>query len=160
MSGLTIRAALPSDREVLLEQFQGLNLFEDAITGDRAIDRVGAETSLAYSEQRIAKSGGHMLVAEMDGVVIGHLFLIFALQGPFVHPDRRPHGYVSELFVRQAVRGGGIGRALLAEAERLTRAHGLDRMLIGVVAGNDRAEQTYLRAGFAPYSRELLKKLD
>jgi GNAT superfamily N-acetyltransferase len=160
MNGLTIRAALPSDREALLEQFQGLNHFEDAITGDRATDRAGAEASLAYSEHRIAESGGHMLVAELDGAVIGHLFLIFALQAPFVHPGRRRHGYVSELFVRFALRGGGIGRALLAEAERLTRAHGLNRMLIGVVAGNDRAEATYLRAGFAPYSRELLKKLD
>lgn len=160
MRGLTIRAARPTDREALLEQFQGLNRFEDAITGDRATDRAGAEASLAHSERRIAESGGHQLVAEVDGAVIGHLFLIFANQAPFVHPDRRAHGYVSELFVREAVRGGGIGRALLAEAERLTRAEGLDRMLIGVVAGNDRAEQTYLRAGFAPYSRELLKKLD
>jgi GNAT superfamily N-acetyltransferase len=130
------------------------------MTGDRAIDRAGAEASLAYSERRLAETGGHMLVAEVDGAVIGQLCLIFAQQGPFVRPDRRPHGYVSELFVRQAVRGGGIGRALLAEAEHLTRAQGLDRMLIGVVAGNDRAETTYLRAGFAPYSRELLKKLD
>jgi GNAT superfamily N-acetyltransferase len=64
------------------------------------------------------------------------------------------------LFVRETARGTGIGRALLAEAERLTRARGLDRMLIGVAAGNDRAEETYRRAGYAPYSREMIRHLD
>ncbi len=160
MTELTIREALPADREVLLEQFLGLNLFEDAITGDRATDRAGAEASLSYSERRIAESRGHQLVAVLDGRVVGHLFLAFGQQAPFVREDRRAHGYVSELFVDKAHRGAGIGRALLAEAERLTRARGLDRLLIGVVTGNDRAEETYRRAGFAPYTREMLKRLD
>lgn len=160
MSGLTIREALPSDREILLEQFQGLNLFENAITGDRTTDHAGAEASLAYSEKRVAESRGHQLVAVLDGQVVGVLFLTFGQQAPFVREDRRAHGYVSELFVEAAHRGHGVGRALLAEAERLTRARGLDRLIIGVVAGNDRAEETYRRAGFAPYSREMLKRLD
>ncbi|MBL3041928.1 GNAT family N-acetyltransferase, partial [Klebsiella pneumoniae] len=53
----------------------------------------------------------------------------------------------------------GVGRALLTEAERLTRAKGLKRLMITVVAGNHGAERLYEDFGFAPYARALAKPL-
>ncbi|MFB9970419.1 GNAT family N-acetyltransferase [Pseudoroseomonas cervicalis] len=106
---------------------------------------------------RIAASQGHALVAEVEGAVVGHLFLTFGQHLPFV--AEREHGYVADLFVRESHRGTGIGRALLEEAERLTRARGLKRLLIGVLAGNDGAEAAYRRFGFAHYTHEMIKQL-
>jgi GNAT superfamily N-acetyltransferase len=137
MGGLTIRGATPADREALVAGFGGLNAFED----------------------RIAESGGHRLVAERDGAVLGHLFLVFDRQPAYVREDRRDHASVSELFVHPGARGGGVGSALLAEAERLVLARGLDRLMIGVLAGNDGAEALYRRQGFAPNTTEMLKTL-
>ncbi|MCQ4160709.1 GNAT family N-acetyltransferase [Roseomonas sp. GC11] len=155
--GLVIRPARDDDRETLLAQTLGLNRFEHAITGDRRTDAEGARETLDAVLARIAESQGHALVAEQEGAVIAHLFLTFGHHLPFV--AERAHGYVADLYVREPWRGQGIGRALLAEAERLTRARGLKRLLIGVVAGNDRAEEAYRRFGFAPYTRELIKRL-
>lgn len=159
MQGVTIRAATGADHDALVEQFQGLNAVEDGISHDRDSSRAGAEASLAASARAVADSGGHRLVAERDGAVLGHLFLAFRTAATYVRPEFREHGYVSELFVREAARGEGIGRALLAEAERLTRQRGLDRLMIGVLAGNDGAEALYRRTGFAPYALTLLKAL-
>jgi GNAT superfamily N-acetyltransferase len=159
MPGVVIRPATEADHDALVEQFQGLNAVEDGISHDRDASRAGAEASLAASARRVAETGGHRLVAVLDGAVVGHLFLAFPQQPIYVRPELRAHGYVSELFVREARRGAGIGSALLAEAERLTRARGLDRMLIGVIAGNDGAEALYRRSGFAPYALTLLKPL-
>ncbi len=49
--------------------------------------------------------------------------------------------------------------ALLAEAERLTRAQGLDRLMIAVLSGNDGAEALYRRSGFRPYALTLARAL-
>ena len=56
-------------------------------------------------------------------------------------------------------RGRGIGRLLLAEAERLTREKGLKRLVIGVMAGNAGAERLYAELGFTLYAKAMLKAL-
>ncbi|MDQ1078313.1 GNAT family N-acetyltransferase [Pseudoroseomonas cervicalis] len=155
--GFLIRPARDADREALLAQTLGLNRFEHAIAGDRRTDEEGARETLDHVLGRIADSQGHAVVAEADGAVVGHLFLTFGQHLPFV--AEREHGYVADLFVRESHRGHGIGRALLAEAERLTKARGLKRLLIGVLAGNDGAEATYKRFGFAHYAHEMIKKI-
>lgn len=156
--GLTIRAALPADRQALLEQYQGLNIWEDGISHDRRTDLPAAIESLEAAEARVARTGGHILVAERDGRVIGHLFLTFEESAPFHRI--RPYAYVMELFVRESARGQGIGTALLREAEAIARASGFRRLLISVLSGNDGAERNYRRFGFAPSSLELTKRLD
>jgi ribosomal protein S18 acetylase RimI-like enzyme len=60
--------------------------------------------------------------------------------------------------VREAHRGQGIGRALVAEAERLARARGVARILMGVLPGNP-AEALYRRLGYRTYAVELAKDL-
>lgn len=157
---MIIRPANAGDRPALLAQFQALNVFEDAIAHDRRIDDAGAALSLDTSWQAVRRDGGHALVAETQGVVVGHLFLLFRDDEVFVRPERSRHGYVCDLFVREAARGQGAGRALLAEAERLTRQAGLARLTIGVLAGNAAAAGLYAALGFTPYAVELTKPLD
>mgnify|MGYP003338110199 CR=1 FL=1 len=55
--------------------------------------------------------------------------------------------------------GCGVGRALLLEAERLTREKGLGHMMLGVITGNSIAERAYDRFGFKPYATDLIKKI-
>jgi GNAT superfamily N-acetyltransferase len=155
---LVLRAATPADREALIEQFQGLNAHEAEITGDRLRDHATAIASFEAAEARVARSRGHALVAEWQGAIAGHCYLTFERHPPYV--AERDYAYVAELYVRPEARSRGLGRALLAEAERLARARGLRRLLIGVVVGNDRAQAAYERFGFAPYTTELIKPLD
>jgi GNAT superfamily N-acetyltransferase len=152
-----IRPATEADRPSLIEQFQALNAHEDLISHDRRVDVAAAEESLARAEARVARSGGTMLVAERDGRVVGHMFLTYEEHAIFVRPETRTYGYVAELFVREEARRQGIGRRLLEEAERLVAARGIPHLIIGVLAGNEAAERTYARFGFAAYAHELIK---
>jgi GNAT superfamily N-acetyltransferase len=158
-AGLRIRPTRDDDRAALIEMFQALNVWEEPFVGNRRLDRAGGEASLAYAESKVAENGGHKLVAEIDGTVVGHLFMNWARHGACVRDEVKDYGYVAELFVREAWRGQGVGRALLLEAERLTRARGFGHMLLGVLAGNTVAERAYARFGFTPYATDLVKKI-
>ena len=105
------------------------------------------------------RTDGAALVADLEARVVGHLFLTFETDAAYVRELLRPYAYVSELYVREEMRGQGIGRALLLEAERQARARGIGRLMIGVLAGNARAEALYRRMGFAPHAIEMAKRL-
>ena len=156
---IIIRPARASDHAALVEQYLGLNLHEDPITHDRVTDRAGAEESLAAAEAWVRKTNGVVLVAEVNGRVVGHLFLTFEEAPPFVRKELRAYAYIAELFVRAEARRMGVARALLAAAERIARERGVSRILVSALAGNIPAETTYERAGFAAYATELIKKL-
>jgi len=156
---IIIRPARASDHAALVEQYLGLNLHEDPITHDRVTDRAGAEESLAAAEAWVRKTNGVVLVAEVNGRVVGHLFLTFEEAPPFVRRELRAYAYIAELFVRAEARRLGVARALLEAAERIARERGVSRILVSALAGNIPAETTYERAGFAAYATELIKKL-
>ena len=156
---IIIRPARASDHAALVEQYLGLNLHEDPITHDRVTDRAGAEESLAAAEAWVRKTNGVVLVAEVNGRVVGHLFLTFEEAPPFVRKELRAYAYIAELFVRAEARRLGVARALLEAAERIARERGVSRILVSALAGNIPAETTYERAGFAAYATELIKKL-
>jgi GNAT superfamily N-acetyltransferase len=156
---LIIRPAGPDDNDALVDQCLGLNVHEDRIVHDRRTDRQGAEESLAVAWQRVQETGGSALVAELDGHVVGHLFLLFREDAVYVREDVRHHAYISELFVQEEARSTGIGAALMEEAERLAAARDVSRLVVGVLAGNSLAEALYARLGYAPYAIELVKRI-
>src|SRR4051812_38083164 len=101
---ILVRDAGIRDEGELVEQFLLLNRYEDPISGDRRTDQQGAVDSLAAAQTRVRETGGFALVAERDGRLIGHLFLVFETAGAFVREDARRYAYVSELYVRPAHR--------------------------------------------------------
>ncbi len=156
---LTIRPALPGDHDALIEQYMGLNRYEEPIIGNRVTDYVGAVASLAEAEERLARANGTVLVADLDGRVVGHLFLEFREEPVFVRAELRAYAYVAELFVREAARGNGVGKALMQEAERVAAARGFARLTVQVLAGNAVAEAFYARCGFKALAIELGKPI-
>ncbi|SHI66612.1 L-amino acid N-acyltransferase YncA [Roseomonas rosea] len=159
-AGLLIRPCRPEDRPALVEQFLALNRYEEPLARNRRTDLAGAEESLDAALERVERTGGAALIAEWRGAVAGHLFLTFEEDAAYVRAVRaalRPYAYISELFVREEARRRGIGRALLAEAERLAAARGVPRLMIGVLAGNAEAAALYRRFGFRDYAVEMRK---
>jgi len=62
-------------------------------------------------------------------------------------------GYVSSLYVSPRLQGGGVGRLLLAEAERELRDAGARTARLWVFADNAPARAFYARQGWRPDGR-------
>jgi GNAT superfamily N-acetyltransferase len=137
-----VRAATGDDRDavvrLLLDQFA-----EHAIpTPADAIGR-GVDHLLAHP------AAGRLLVATRDGAVVG----IAALSFMRALEHGGPSAWLEELYVEPALRGGGIGTALLRAACDAALAAGAVAIDLEVDAGHERAARLYARAGFRQLPR-------
>ncbi len=87
-----------------------------------------------------------LFVAEVDGVVGG--LLAFRLRERVERPGR--FGEISALVTDKAVRRKGVGRAMVAYAEDLARAHGcIGTWLVSGFARKDEAHLFYTDLGYS-----------
>jgi ribosomal protein S18 acetylase RimI-like enzyme len=157
MNKLMIRLAEEADERAVIALIHALNLHEAGLCADRRTDPAAAEECYTAIRARIASDGGALVVASEGDAILGVLSLAFAVDEPFVQAHLRRHGVVTDLIVAPAHRSRGIGRMLLAEAERRTKAEGLGRLMIGVLSANHAALDSYERSGFAPHMLTLIK---
>ncbi|MGL5447180.1 MAG: GNAT family N-acetyltransferase [Rhabdaerophilum sp.] len=115
---------------------------------------------MADEDAAAEQPGGALLVAELEGKVVGFLALSMNRGAPFVRAELRAHGHVLELIVSEDQRGKGIGQALLSKAEEITKAAGYRALLVGLVEENTAARNAYTKFGFRPLTREMIKRLD
>lgn len=98
--------------------------------------------------------GNHVFAAEVDGVVVGSLWL--AEQSPG-GPERQ--GWIYDVQVAPDQRGKGYGRALVRAAETKAAEFGCTALGLNVFGGNDAAISLYQSLGFQPTSLQMAKPL-
>ena len=96
---------------------------------------------------RVEAGKDHMVVALLDGEVVGFGFLTFR-PGPLF----RHWATVKRLQVHPDLQGRGIGGALLAEMTRVARSLGLEQLHLTVRGGTGR-EAFYERYGYKVAAR-------
>ncbi|HEX7308093.1 GNAT family N-acetyltransferase [Lentzea sp.] len=105
---------------------------------------------------------GHALisVAELDGEVVGMTEVVLIPHDPPDHQILAPRRTADvHTVVLDGHRGRGVGAALVAEAERLAAAHGVELVFANIFAPNDKAHAFYSRAGFGPRGILLSKRV-
>jgi GNAT superfamily N-acetyltransferase len=157
---VTLRFYTRADHGAAVALIQATNIAENAFTGDRREERAGASEHWDVLLPRLAESGGEVLLAILEGAVVGLVAWAPATDDLFVVEELRRYGIVEELVVDAAWRRRGIATLLLEEVEARARQAGLPRLLIGVVAGNQPAEAAYARFGFRPHVAIMAKPLN
>jgi GNAT superfamily N-acetyltransferase len=100
-------------------------------------------------------AGAELLVAEHDGAIVG--FAAFSAIYP--GPGLRPGCFLKEIYVVEAARGFGAGRALLAELARLALARGLGRIDWTAARDNERLLRFYESLGAMPQPEKVFFRL-
>src|SRR5262249_52505105 len=153
-----IRAYDPADYPALRACFIELQAWERQFEPLMPRPEEAADPYLADMLEQCAASDGRVFVAEQDGVIAGFVCLM-AKVGPDYDDSLEPYAYISDLVVRVAYRGQGIGRRLMAAAEAAARAAGTKRLKVGVLRANTRAFDFYRTGGFREFTNQLVKDL-
>lgn len=140
--GLVLRPATAADAGLILRFIVELAVYEkepDAVVTDEA----GIAASL-FGEGATAKA----LVAELDGEAVGYA-VWFASYSTWLG---RNGLYLEDLYVTPAMRGRGVGKAILRHLAALAVASGCGRMEWSVLDWNAPAIAFYESVGARPQS--------
>ena len=133
----TIRPARATDGAALVALVRGLAEFEHLPPpDDEAAERLVAH---AFGP----RPRFDVLLAEVDGTVQAYA-LFFETYSTFL---AAPSLWLEDLFVDPAVRGGGVGKALMREVARVAVARGCRRLEWNVLDWNERAQAFYRTLG-------------
>ena len=147
---LTIADAAPGDAPLVLSLIRELAEYEKLAVDVRATEDDIRATLFGESPQAFAR------IACWEGEPAGFA-LFFHNYSTFVGR----HGlYVEDVFVREAFRGLGIGKALLADLARIALSRGCARMEWAVLDWNEPAIGFYRSLGAAPMSEWTVFRLD
>jgi GNAT superfamily N-acetyltransferase len=107
-----------------------------------------ADDYIAWIFERCGRYQGRVLIASMDGEVVGFISVLLAV--PRTDPDDPVpvHALVQDLVVRARCRNHGVGARMIATAEEQARAAGRPEIRVWVVAQNQGARRFYARAGY------------
>lgn len=153
--GVSVRPARADDREFILALVPRLmefgpppwydaarNVATDLRTIGRVLDETPAGTSVFVAE-------------DAGGARLG-----------FIHLDGRTDyftgeevGHVSDVVVAPGAEGRGVGRALMAEAERWARGRGFRLLTLNAFARNVRARRLYEQLGYGEDVVKYVKEL-
>ncbi len=147
---LTLRPATPDDVDLLLDLIKDLAIYE------KEPESAKATPELLHAGLFGDSPTAEAVVAEWAGEPAG-----FAL---FFHNfstwTGKPGLYLEDLFVREEMRGKGIGKALLLELARKARERGCGRMEWSVLDWNRPAIEFYESLGAKPQSGWTVYRLD
>lgn len=147
---ITTRAALPADVPPLLELMRALAVFEDYIEAFSVDERELLARAFGPAAQC------QVVAAEQGGQLAGYAVL---LEIAFTF-DLRPTLVLKELYVAEAYRGAGVGKALLQHCAQHAVARQAGRLKWDVLVGNKSAEAFYQRLGGKPESKWLAYQMD
>ena len=146
----SVEIANHGDVESLVE-LEALLFAEDAGMHDPHADVTWPAREAAADFQRLlADDNSVVLVARLDGKVVGHVAGYMEQSSPTRQPVT--FGVLRSMYVRSDTRGAGVGRRLTEAFIDWARDHGCVEVHVDSYSENANARRLYERSGFAPRS--------
>ena len=152
MDGLTIRPLVAADRPRWQVLWDGYNAFY----GRAGVTALAAEvTDVLWARLFDPAEPVYARVAELDGAIAGIVHYLFHRSTTMIEPIC----YLQDLFTDHAVRGRGVGGALIEAVYGEARAAGSTRVYWQTHETNAAARSLYekvaMRSGFIVYRKQL-----
>lgn len=147
MSEPTLRPYRDSDHPALCDCFIALQDHEHAFDPEVETGAQLVDSYVPFMLERAERPGAHLIVAELDGAVVG---FVTALVQPRAEPDDPDlvHVEIGELSVLESHRGQGLGHRLIEAAAQVGTDGGATSLRVKVRAANTGARRLYAREGF------------
>lgn len=136
---ITVRKAVPEDLNELSGLFDQYRMFYDKPSD--------TDAAKLFLQQRIQQKDSEIMVAELDGKLIG-----FTQLYPLFSSTRmRKYWLLNDLFVAPEYRGKGASKLLLEEAKTICRTTNACGILLETGKDNQIGNQLYPTCGFERY---------
>jgi GNAT superfamily N-acetyltransferase len=138
VTDVTIARTTASDLPELLELLRGYCDFYKVAPSDEALESL-CQTLLEYPDT----AGVQLLARYGDGVAVGFATIYWT----YSTLSATPIGLMNDLYVAPAVRGKGVGHALIEACAAECRLAGVGELEWYTAPDNTRAQATYDRTG-------------
>lgn len=146
----TIRPCRPDDAETLVDLIRELAVYEK-------LEHFAKATPESFRTHLFGhRPAAEAIMAEVDGTPVGFA-LFFSTFSTF---RGQPGLYLEDIFVREAYRGRGIGKALLATVARLAVDRGCGRLEWSVLDWNAPSIGFYRSLGARPMDEWTVYRID
>lgn len=146
---MTIRQATIDDAAALAELRWEFRAGPEMLhPGEASVEERGVflERCAAWMREELAADRWRAWVAELDGRIVGQLWMNTIVKVPNPIGERERHAYLSNLYVTPSARGG-TGTRLLETALAAAAASGVDRVVLWPSQGS---RSLYRRYNFTP----------
>jgi len=151
---ITVRPATAADQETLGRFGAALMRQHHAADPRRFIQVEHPEAGYGrFLVSQISNPDSRVMVAESDGRVVGYIFA--GLEPTDWMELRGPCGAVQDIYVDEAARHLGAGRALLRAAIDWIRSRGRSQVVLLTKTQNQHAQHLFTALGFRPTMIEM-----
>jgi ribosomal protein S18 acetylase RimI-like enzyme len=135
----------------LAEQHYGY----DQLRFSRLITTDGAA---AYYGSRIEAESAAVLVAEIDGRLVGFAYMEYE---PVLYAELATKvAWLHDIYVEPDAQGSGAGRELLDAIQSEARKKGAEKVLLSVAEKNDNSQRFFEKYGFRQTMREMMLAIE
>ncbi|MGC4068637.1 MAG: GNAT family N-acetyltransferase [Polyangiaceae bacterium] len=157
MSSVVVRSATPADLASAAALGAEIVRLHHATNPSRFFMLDAPEEGYAWwLGQELERAEAIVLVAELDGTVVGYAYGAIEERDWNILVDR--HGAFHDLCVAKRVRHTGIGRALAEEMLRRLEERGAPRILLRAMIQNEAAQRLAASLGFIPTMVEMTRE--
>ncbi|MGB3150212.1 MAG: GNAT family N-acetyltransferase [Maribacter sp.] len=146
---VTIRKAMPSDLDILLQLEQGV------IAAERPFDPTIRENPVSYYDLKsmLINPKALILVATKDNVIVSCGYALEKDARPYL--NHKTYAYLGFMFTLPAFRGRGINAMIISELQEWASQNGLKEVRLTVYNNNEPALRAYEKVGFQRHIIEM-----
>lgn len=150
---IRVRTAETADLETLLRFEQGV------IEAERPFDVTLRRDFVRYYDMAAMLAAAHIrvVVAELDGVVIGSGYARIEESKPYLSHDR--HSYMGFMYTAPEHRGKGVNQKIVEALELWLLSQGVTEMRLEVYEDNASAIRAYEKIGYSVSVLKMRKSL-
>jgi ribosomal protein S18 acetylase RimI-like enzyme len=156
ISDVLIREASAADLPELGELWRHLQRTNAAYEPRLTPSAGSVRWFIDYLQEQIGTRGVAVLIAEVEGVVVGYTFGQILRRPTLQSGDC---GYVADLCVREEYRGRGIGRRLYEHLRAWFLSRGVGAIEVQVIRANPASQTFWRKMGFNDFLRTLRNDL-
>jgi ribosomal protein S18 acetylase RimI-like enzyme len=153
-----IRPATRRDLDAVGDLWVELMTYHHRLDPRFGIPEDGRRQYIRHVAQALRDDNCRLLVAAVDGRIVGYLFSYIAQNPPiFPHPY---FGFIADLCVTATCRRGGIGALLVRDALAWFKARGLHSVQLNVAHHNPISQAFWRKMGCSDYIDHMWMPLD